>query len=190
LHIFCTHRGYVGELEAKSINFARAVDNTTKYHLFTHLDFSISYNSDRIIEVNVTSDPLQRVDLSTAVAHKVEGAQYPRSPDCFAHGLVHDCTGRRALRAAHSFDLSAPPMLASQFDFTYSVRWSATDIPFSDRMSRYAQYSFLPQSFEIHWLSIINSFVLVRTLEAVVYSPRPNALLLRKKVGVSIGVGT
>ena len=27
---------------------------------------------------------------------------------------------------------------------------------------RYAQYSFLPQSFEIHWLSIINSFVLVR----------------------------
>jgi transmembrane 9 superfamily protein 3 len=66
-----THRGYVGELEAKSINFARAVDNTTKYHLFTHLDFSVSYNQDRIIEVNVTSDPLQRVDLSTAVGHKV-----------------------------------------------------------------------------------------------------------------------
>jgi len=31
-------------------------------------------------------------------------------------------------------------------------------------MSRYAQYSFLPQSFEIHWLSIINSFVLVLLL--------------------------
>ena len=29
-------------------------------------------------------------------------------------------------------------------------------------LARYAQYSFLPQSFEIHWLSIINSFVLVR----------------------------
>ena len=31
-------------------------------------------------------------------------------------------------------------------------------------MKRYAQYSFLPQSFEIHWLSIINSFVLVLLL--------------------------
>ena len=31
-------------------------------------------------------------------------------------------------------------------------------------MNRYAQYSFLPQSFEIHWLSIINSFVLVLLL--------------------------
>ena len=31
-------------------------------------------------------------------------------------------------------------------------------------MSRYAQYNFLPQSFEIHWLSIINSFVLVLLL--------------------------
>ncbi|KAL3926084.1 MAG: hypothetical protein SGPRY_003469 [Prymnesium sp.] len=31
-------------------------------------------------------------------------------------------------------------------------------------MNRYSQYSFLPQSFEIHWLSIINSFVLVLLL--------------------------
>ena len=64
-------RGYVGELEAKSINFARAVDNTTKYYLFTHFDFSVAYNKDRIIEVNVTADPLQRLDLSTSQEHKV-----------------------------------------------------------------------------------------------------------------------
>jgi len=64
----------VGELEAKSVNFARAVDNTTKYYLFTHLDFSVAYNQDRVIEVNVTADPLQRVDLSTADAHKVSWA--------------------------------------------------------------------------------------------------------------------
>ena len=46
-------------------------------------------------------------------------------------------------------------------EFSYSVKWLATDVPFAERMHRYAQYSFLPQSFEIHWLSIINSFVLV-----------------------------
>ena len=49
-------------------------------------------------------------------------------------------------------------------DFTYSVHWSHTNVPHAERMDRYAQYSFLPQSFEIHWLSIINSFVLVLLL--------------------------
>ena len=51
-----------------------------------------------------------------------------------------------------------------KIEFSYSVKWLETSTPLSERMSRYAQYSFLPQSFEIHWLSIINSFVLVLTL--------------------------
>ena len=70
-----------------------------------------------MIEVNVSADPLQRVDLGQEATRHVE--------------------------------------------FSYSVKWLATDVPFAERMHRYAQYSFLPQSFEIHWLSIINSFVLV-----------------------------
>jgi hypothetical protein len=74
----------------------------------------------RVIEVNVSADPLQRVDLGQGGAREVS--------------------------------------------FSYSVRWQATDVAFGDRMSRYAQSSFLPQSFEIHWLSIINSFVLVLLL--------------------------
>lgn len=58
--------GYVGELETKSVNFEREFDNTTRYYLFTHLDFSIAFNQNHIIEVNVSADPLQRVDLGTA----------------------------------------------------------------------------------------------------------------------------
>jgi hypothetical protein len=73
-----------------------------------------------VIEVNVSADPLQRVDLGQEATRHVE--------------------------------------------FSYSVKWLATDVPFAERMHRYAQYSFLPQSFEIHWLSIINSFVLVLLL--------------------------
>ena len=109
--------GYVGELETKNVV---ETANSTRYYLFTHLDFSIAYNGDRIIEVNVTADPLQRIDL--------------------AHG------GDRTV------------------EFSYSVHWQTSDVPFAERMNRYAQYSFLPQSFEIHWLSIINSFVLVLLL--------------------------
>ena len=33
-------------------------------------------------------------------------------------------------------------------------------------MTRYAESKFVPSSFEIHWLSIINSFVLVLLLTA------------------------
>lgn len=33
-------------------------------------------------------------------------------------------------------------------------------------MTRYSDSSFVPKSFEIHWLSIINSFVLVLLLTA------------------------
>ena len=112
--------GYVGELETRAKSADVHDANATRYFLFTHLDFSIAYNGRHIIEVNVSADPLQRVDLAQSNARDVE--------------------------------------------FSYSVRWLSSDIDFSDRMSRYAQYSFLPQSFEIHWLSIVNSFVLVLLL--------------------------
>lgn len=51
--------------------------------------------------------------------------------------------------------------------FSYSVEWVNTPhVKHSDRMKRYADSTFLPSSFEIHWLSIINSFVLVMLLTA------------------------
>ena len=55
----------MGELETRSANFARDLrvvqDNSTRYFLFTHLDFSIAFNVDRIIEVNLTSEDPQPV---------------------------------------------------------------------------------------------------------------------------------
>lgn len=50
--------------------------------------------------------------------------------------------------------------------FSYSVEWFEDDLPWKHRMTRYADSRFLPGSFEIHWLSIINSFVLVLLLTA------------------------
>jgi len=49
--------------------------------------------------------------------------------------------------------------------FSYSVEWvNELNLKHSDRMSRYVDSSFLPGSLEIHWLSIINSFILVLLL--------------------------
>jgi len=51
--------------------------------------------------------------------------------------------------------------------FSYTVEWVHTpEIKYDDRMKRYADNTFLPTTFEIHWLSIINSFVLVLLLTA------------------------
>ena len=51
--------------------------------------------------------------------------------------------------------------------FSFSVEWVHTpDIAYVHRMKRYADSTFLPTTFEIHWLSIINSFVLVMLLTA------------------------
>jgi hypothetical protein len=50
--------------------------------------------------------------------------------------------------------------------FSYSVEWFEDELTWKDRMTRYADSRFLPSSFEIHWLSIINSFVLVLLLTA------------------------
>ncbi|KAL7493347.1 hypothetical protein ACHAWT_003632 [Skeletonema menzelii] len=50
--------------------------------------------------------------------------------------------------------------------FSYSVEYFEDDLPWRMRMTRYADSRFLPGSFEIHWLSIINSFVLVLLLTA------------------------
>lgn len=50
--------------------------------------------------------------------------------------------------------------------FSYSVEWYEESLKWADRMTRYADSRFLPGSFEIHWLSIINSFVLVLLLTA------------------------
>lgn len=46
--------------------------------------------------------------------------------------------------------------------FSYSVEWlHQPHIKYDQRMERYHDSAFLPSTFEIHWLSIINAFVLV-----------------------------
>lgn len=49
-------------------------------------------------------------------------------------------------------------------EFTYTVKWKETDIPFENRMDKFFQTSSLPHHLEIHWFSIINSCVTVLLL--------------------------
>jgi transmembrane 9 superfamily protein 1 len=59
-----------------------------------------------------------------------------------------------------------PGLQPQMVRFSYSVAWKPTDIAFEDRLTHLNDASFLPQSLEIHWLSIVNSVVLVVLLTA------------------------
>lgn len=50
--------------------------------------------------------------------------------------------------------------------FTYSVKFVEEEIKWKERMNRYTDSQFTTKSLDIHWLSIINSFVLVLLLTA------------------------
>lgn len=55
--------GYVGKVES-----VKGDDPTkARLYLFTHFHFDIAYNGDRVIEINVSTDPTQVVDVSEGV---------------------------------------------------------------------------------------------------------------------------
>lgn len=116
---------FVGEHEHEDILLGHT--KNSKHYLYTHLHFSIAYNKNQVIAVNVSSDPSQHLDITMN-----EGD------------------------APHDVPVS----------FTYSVKWVPTTVTYEDRHELSAQTRFLPVSLEIHWLSVINSLVLVVLLMA------------------------
>ncbi|CAF1000755.1 unnamed protein product [Rotaria magnacalcarata] len=48
-----------------------------------------------------------------------------------------------------------------KLEFTYSAKWHRTETRYKDRAKYIANTGFFPETLEIHWLSVINSMVLV-----------------------------
>ena len=114
--------GYIGEVEGEDVLLGHL--ETVRRYIYPHLHFSIGYNTDQVVSVNVSTNPQRKVDIT------------------------------------EEFD-------GTEVSFSYSVEWLARlDLKWGSRMSRYHDSRFLPGTFEIHWLSIINSFVLVLLLTA------------------------
>lgn len=75
------------------------------------------------------------------------------------------------VRADPKQTVDISPLVASRVEgqqvpaeFTYSVKWKETNIPYAERMNKYRKEQFLPKNLEIHWFSIINSCVTVLLL--------------------------
>eukprot|EP00262_Sarcandra_glabra_P021808 TRINITY_DN936_c0_g6_i1.p1 TRINITY_DN936_c0_g6~~TRINITY_DN936_c0_g6_i1.p1 ORF type:complete len:593 (-),score=79.21 TRINITY_DN936_c0_g6_i1:247-2025(-) len=108
--------GFIGKVDKEN----KLDPSDYKYLLFKHIHFDILYNKDRVIEINVQTDPNLAVDITEDKDVHVE--------------------------------------------FSYSVKWKETEIPFEKRMEKYSKSSSMPQHLEIHWFSIINSCVTVLLL--------------------------
>ena len=62
--------------------------------------------------------------------------------------------------------------VSMEVSFSYAVECYLQKLALKDRLSRYFDSRFVPSPVEIHWLSIINSFVLVLLLTAfLAYAP-------------------
>eukprot|EP00891_Asterochloris_glomerata_P007011 jgi/Astpho2/7011/Aster-01865 len=65
--------GFIGKPE----KLLKASGNELKYFIFTHVHFEVSYNGNYIIELAVSTDPAQVVDISPSVVGQDEGATVP-----------------------------------------------------------------------------------------------------------------
>lgn len=98
--------GFIGKIE----KLIGTTDTELRYFLFTHVHFEIAFHNDRVIEINVSTDPTQTVDISD---------------DQISDG-------------------SFVPV-----EFTYSVKWKSTGVPFERRMDKYSRHGFLPHHLEV-----------------------------------------
>lgn len=138
---------YVGESESE--DFLLGHTENSKHYLYTHLHFIIGVNGDRIVTANVSASPNYRQDITT----------HDPSHEGIPHlGETHGAPGGHG----HGHGGGGP----IDVTFTYSVQWVQSDVPFESRLEVYSANSFLPSTLEIHWLSIVNSLVLVMLLTA------------------------
>jgi len=97
------------------------------------------------VTANVSASPAYRLDIT---------ARHSGPPDLGeSRGRLGDTTTTSR----------ATPLRVT---FSYSVSWHESPVTHDARMEVYSQSNFLPATLEIHWLSIINSLVLVMLLTA------------------------
>lgn len=65
--------GFIGKIE----KILKPGTPELRYYLFTHVHFDIAYNDDRVVEINVSTDPLQTVrPESRAASWRLDMARY------------------------------------------------------------------------------------------------------------------
>lgn len=158
---------FVGEGESE--DFLLGHTDKSKHWLFTHFVFTVGMNGDRVVSANVTVSPERRADITLHDPAHEDVPDLGASKSSGRLGAPASGGSGAAGGGGHghshrrNVDSHAP---AVKVRFTYSVRFVQSDTPYEARMAVYEDSAFLPATLEIHWLSIINSLVLVVLLTA------------------------
>ncbi len=110
-------------------------------YVYSHLRFEILYNEDRVIHVSVAGEQ-------------------PKSIASFFSYCQADLFPLVSL-GLHGDDMT--------IEFSFSVKWRYTDVTFEHRLDYLKNEKLFPHELEIHWLSILNSVVLVVLLTGFVF---------------------
>lgn len=152
---------FVGEGESE--DFLLGHTDKSKHWLFTHFVFTIGMNGDRVVSANVTVSPERRADITLHDPAHEDVPDLGASKSSGRLGAPGAGGGGHGHSHRRNVDSHAP---AVKVRFTYSVRFVGSGTPYDARMAVYEDSAFLPATLEIHWLSIINSLVLVVLLTA------------------------
>ena len=145
---------FVGESESE--DFLLGHTDSSKHYLFTHFDFLLGFNGAHVVSANVTVNPDARADITLHDPTHEDVPDLGSSKASRLGGHAHKGGARGG----------AGEKKTVKVKFSYSVRWAAVDTPYEARMAVYEESAFLPATLEIHWLSIVNSLVLVLLLTA------------------------
>lgn len=74
--------------------------------------------------------------------------------------------GDRIVHVNLTSEKPKPLVAGANLEFSFTVNWVPTDIPFARRFERYLDYNFFEH--QIHWFSIFNSFMMVIFLMGLV----------------------
>lgn len=138
--------GYLGEHEAE--DFLLGHTDRSKHFLYTHLHFVMGMNGDKVVTANVSASAQYRQDVTGQEEEDVN---------------LGESRGRHEGGRAVSKEEKDAKVRVT---FSYSVSWVASTVAYDERLEMYSASNFLPATLEIHWLSIINSLVLVMLLTA------------------------
>ncbi|KAK6167869.1 hypothetical protein SNE40_021800 [Patella caerulea] len=112
---------------------------------------------------------IDEIPIRGFIGHLEEGGFLPHSHKIYLWAHLHfniEYNGDHIIYANVTTKEISPVSIDSvptpfEVAFTYSVKWYQSNMKFEDRGKRLRDNSFFPKTLEIHWLSIINSMVLV-----------------------------
>ena len=102
----------------------------------------------------------------SAEADELKGIM--KSPHVYTHrAFTIAYNGDRIIHVSLVSSHPMPLRVGAELEFTYSVSWEPSDIPYTERFDRYLDENFFEH--KIHWFSLFNSFMMVIFLVGLVF---------------------